>query len=246
MNRIPSWEVISNLGKSKTVKKSYFYFFLVPIVAKFLSKINSPVEVIIGEHKFTFLFELPFSWKLFFFSALCFSVGSLLYKIAAPKIIKKHKSLGDFLQEGKNFLHIINYMENLGLTDNWVKELGIDTAELKRTGGESIAKQEENKNTQKQLLLYNLVYRNLRDYNFSLSARLQAGKVLRPNEMRLVSNEDPLTIEAQYIEWSFWAVFQYANESKPLLRALTAIFYLVGLIMFMIIIFKNIITVIQM
>ncbi|OPL17254.1 MAG: hypothetical protein AVO38_05490 [delta proteobacterium ML8_D] len=57
--------------------------------------------------------SLPFTWYLFFFSALSFSVGNILFLFRCPLIVKENDSLEDFNREGKVRKHLELYASNI-------------------------------------------------------------------------------------------------------------------------------------
>lgn len=244
MKKLIDWELIATLGKNQLVRRSYIFFFFVPIAAKILSEIKSPIEILVGKYKFTFLFELPFSWKIFFFSALGFALGSLIYEIFAPKIIKENKSLGDFWTAKKNMHHIFLYMKDVGISDDWVKSIGLNPDDLKGKVNDTVyqGKSEEEKT---KLNIYITVYQNLVDYNNLLFKRLDAVKASYGESVN-ISTSHYSESESQYIEWSFWTIFNYAKTYKLWLRVLAGIFYSCGFLLILWMITKNIVTVYSM
>lgn len=106
--QIPGWKILSAYGKNKFVQRTYVFLFVIPFLINTLKtyKLTSIIEAI------------PFSWHLFFYSAVFFSAGTLLYYICAPSIIKENKSFADFLIESKNWDHISKYLEELNLPVN--------------------------------------------------------------------------------------------------------------------------------
>ena len=77
---ILDWKKISNISKMKFVKSILVWVVFVPIVAKILSSIRD-------NHLIDLDFVLPFSWVLFYFSALFFLIGNIVYNIFVPPII---------------------------------------------------------------------------------------------------------------------------------------------------------------
>jgi len=110
-----NWKLISKLGKNRFVNNSYIYLFFVPILAKLLNKINSPLLFQIGDKTHVLILELPFSWALFYFSALFFTVASIVYNYKVPTIIQENNSFGDFLNDRKGMLHLFEYCKDLSL-----------------------------------------------------------------------------------------------------------------------------------
>lgn len=104
------WSNIRGLGDNKIINRSYMYLFLVPALAKILEKVNSPLKFNIYGEEIEIVFQLPFSWQFFYFSALFFTIGAILYNLKAPNIIKENKSFGSFTVEKKNFSHLDSYL----------------------------------------------------------------------------------------------------------------------------------------
>jgi len=243
------WDGISILGKNKLVQRAYFFFFLVPILAKVLVHIKGPIELVIGEHNFKFLFELPFNWKIFFYSALCFAMASVIYELCAPKIIKENESMRDFLENRKGMMHIEAYMNDLDISDTWI--------ELKNLPPQQAIEGTEfanpTKNERKMLDVYRTVRANQISYNHLLSKRMRAAHGT-PSNIELqsyftVAETDPtnaphhLESEADYISMSFWTIFKYANMCRPNIRLAASIFYLIGFLLLLVMFANNIYTV---
>jgi len=100
-------------------------------LAKFLENVESPVKIDFFGYKAELTFELPFSWKMFFFGALAFTLASILFKVFAPTIIKENKSFADFLQAKKSFAHLFRYMSNLGINFKYIQRYNLGLADLK-------------------------------------------------------------------------------------------------------------------
>ncbi len=119
---ILNWKVISNISKMKFVKTILVWVVIVPIIAKVLSSLK--------EYQFiNFDLVLPFSWVLFYFSALFFLIGNILYNIFVPPIINENRSFSHFLQMGRGKRELISYLESEKLEDRGVySELYCDKA----------------------------------------------------------------------------------------------------------------------
>jgi hypothetical protein len=98
-NRL-DWNSLRTLGKSSIVQSSFYWLFLVPIVARMLSEVQSPIIVRIFEQSHSINLTLPFSWYCLYFSALSFAIGSLLYKIYCPPIISEFENFREYLDSG--------------------------------------------------------------------------------------------------------------------------------------------------
>lgn len=223
---IINWKVISFFGKSAVINRSYIYLFLVPALAKVLSKINSPIHFLLGNTKYQLVLELPFSWKLFFFSALFFSIGALLYNLFAPAIIKENESFGDFLNHKKNFTHVFSYRDNIGLTNQWVQKVGVKLADLNTYGDIPVHLKNFKKyrmtflNNQaiEKFEMYNYIYKASRNYNET---------------------------NISYLENAFWKLYSLANKSHPIMLFMTTVFYLIGFILISIVFIQSILLVLN-
>jgi hypothetical protein len=108
-----SWISINKLGKSKLLATSYLWLIIVPIFAKLFSSIESPLDFSKYVDGLVIELSLPFSWKLFYFSAVLISIGSLTYYVWCPKVIQEFESYGDFKQQGKDAFYLKSYADKL-------------------------------------------------------------------------------------------------------------------------------------
>ena len=108
-----NWTFISTFGKSRVVRSSYYWLFFVPLVAKLVHQINLRIPAQVLNQDILFEFNLPFSWKVFYFSSLFFAAGTLIYQAFCPKIIKDHKNAADFIRAGKGKEQLLLYAEDI-------------------------------------------------------------------------------------------------------------------------------------
>jgi hypothetical protein len=97
---IVKWSSLRDFGNSKIVKSNYFWIFAIPFLAKNLESLSLLLGVNI---------EITFSIERLFYAALCFALGTFLYQLSCPQVIKDHKSYSDFLSDGKSGQHIADY-----------------------------------------------------------------------------------------------------------------------------------------
>lgn len=110
-----SWHDLSVLGQSKLVKSSYIWMILIPVIANLAKHISTEAKLIIFNHEFFINFSLPFSWKALYFAALSFALGSLVYQMFCPKIIKKYKDYSEFSNSGQRWEYLKNVYPNKNL-----------------------------------------------------------------------------------------------------------------------------------
>lgn len=108
IHNVPTWTVLSALGKSRIFKSSYFWIVLVPLVAKLFSGIENIIDFEIFGASISINLALPFSWQMFYFSALFIGAASLIYSMFCPEIILKYDKFSDFTDEGKGRKQIIS------------------------------------------------------------------------------------------------------------------------------------------
>lgn len=100
----------------------YIWVFIVPIAAKILSMTSDMATITIFEYTFDVNLALPFSWKMFYFSALFFALATLIYQIRCPRLVKEYPTYSDFDVEGKPEWHLRPYAEDIGLSFDQYKE----------------------------------------------------------------------------------------------------------------------------
>ena len=93
----------------------YVWLFIVPVIAKGLSKVEDIAKVNIFEYSFELKLGLPFSWKVFYFSALTFAAANLLFLWKCYSLIKDHSSFSEFKEAGKGQKQLDGYAEEASL-----------------------------------------------------------------------------------------------------------------------------------
>lgn len=125
--QVPTWSELSGLGKNHLVTRTYLFLPLVPFIVSVLSRIDIATEA--SGVKFHLLQAVPFSWKVFFWCAFSFTVGSVIFQLFAPKIIRENRTWYDFENAGKTWGHLMNYLLELGIDyEKWTKVI-IDVSE---------------------------------------------------------------------------------------------------------------------
>jgi len=101
INYLFRWSQLKVLQKNKIVKTSYIWLLVVPFITKLFSKTSDNI--------YELDLILPFSWKVFFISALFFTLANLLFSIFAPRIVKEYQDYGDFKLQGKTYNELTDY-----------------------------------------------------------------------------------------------------------------------------------------
>jgi len=107
------WRNINRLGKNRLLGTSYFWLVVVPILAKLLSIIENPLDFTHFVPGLKIDLNLPFSWQLFYFSAVMISIAGAIYHLCCPKIIKYFNDFSDYQKEGRGSPYLISYSERL-------------------------------------------------------------------------------------------------------------------------------------
>lgn len=217
-----NWSNISILGNNKIVIKSYIYLIIVPILAKMLSSLKSPfVAQITGGYNITIPLELPFNWVLFYFAAIFFTIGTVVYALFGPTIFKEDKSFGDFEIKRKTAFHLKSYLNDVGITDNFIQtktEINID--EIK----------------QKNLTNFTpgLIISALSEW-YSKKLNLKIHK-----ELTLYYDYWRTQAEIQYpMQNLFWEIYQYSKYHNYIALIISFISYVIGLTLIAIIFIQS-------
>ena len=143
LNQLISWSALNKIQNIWAVKSMYVWLFVVPIIAKLLSKLEDVANLTIFQYSFELQLGLPFSWKIFYFSALCFAIANLIFVGRCHSIIKDHTNFNHFEGEGKTSQQLYRYGNEMGFTyddsdlvERTLKELFWDlyeTSSLRRT-----------------------------------------------------------------------------------------------------------------
>lgn len=115
-----NWLQVSDVGNSKIVKSMMIWMLVTPIFAKALSSVNS-INISFLETDNNILLNLPFSWQVFFFCALSFTIANLIYSFKCPPLIKKYKYFSDFESNDNSLYLLINYL-NDEISENIVRQ----------------------------------------------------------------------------------------------------------------------------
>jgi len=74
------------------------------LLAKLLAKFDAEHTIQILGSSFTFTLDLPFSWKVFYFSSVAIAAGTFVYTIRCPVLIKAFRGYPDYERDGKSQL----------------------------------------------------------------------------------------------------------------------------------------------
>ncbi len=209
-----TWRSIGKLGNNKLVQKSYIYLIVVPIAAKLLSRIKSPVKMNVGGFNFEFVIDLPFNWKILFFAALCFTIGSIIYSLFAPLIIRENSSFGDFKSHNKDFNHLVSYLEDMQLQTPLANTFSSGTYLTENKPGPLISYLKE----AREKVASNAIVGGARKYSV---------------EVGIIEDWiNHLNGDSAALQGSFWRIHIYANQIfRPNLAMACRILFFIGFIL---------------
>jgi hypothetical protein len=110
-----NWSQLNQIKDVKIISSMYIWIFIVPIAAKILSLTSDMATITVFDYTFDVNLGLPFSWRLFYFSALFFALATLIYQARCPKFIKDYSTFAAFDSEGKPEWHMRRYAEDINI-----------------------------------------------------------------------------------------------------------------------------------
>ena len=138
--KIPKWDDLNRLGKSRLLQSSYVWLLLVPMAAKALSAIENPLILTGISDGLRIHIALPFSWHVFYFSAVFVSIAGVIYTLFCPKLIRSFGNYAKYRSEGRGQEYLLGYSQTEmhqgnTLEDGW--DNAVLTLEVKDTKNES-------------------------------------------------------------------------------------------------------------
>jgi hypothetical protein len=118
-----TWTRLAKVQRWSVVRTMYIWLFIVPMIAKPLSKIKETIDITVFSHSFSIEFGLPFSWKVFYLCAIIFATANIIFVGRCYTLIKDHKDFSHFLEAGKERRQLEQYAE--------LSELRIDSLPAK-------------------------------------------------------------------------------------------------------------------
>ena len=123
----------------------YVWLVIVPVFAKLFEHINETATIELFSYKFTVSLALPFTWQVFYFSALCIVVANVLYQIYCPAIIKDHANYSNFKEEGKGISQLEKYSTSTLPSDELQRIKKLAGIRIETAYGAKAAAEEEEK-----------------------------------------------------------------------------------------------------
>ncbi len=97
------WHRLRGFGSNQAVRWSFIWLIITPLAARLVRSLPDPIVIAgLSIPKF----ELPFSWMVFYFSALAFSLAGALYYSYCPSIIRNFRDYAEFRESGRTSLEL--------------------------------------------------------------------------------------------------------------------------------------------
>lgn len=90
------WNQHKKSIENSFIRSSGIWLILTPIAAKSLENIE---KIYVPWLDNAIVIALPFSWVIFFFASLSFTISTVLYNLSCPVSIKEYQSVQDFIDK---------------------------------------------------------------------------------------------------------------------------------------------------
>lgn len=224
--KLLKWSNLRSWGHSRLLRTSYLWIVAVPLSAKALAPIA-------GNHAFTVLgsrvtvhFGLPFSWQVFYFMAIAFSIGQALYTIRCPEILRDYRTFTEFR----------NAHQGIGPILRWLRWT------VTRAGGKDLNLFHGRVCGALRLLPSTSDFENVND----VYLKVCRGEAPRTSLFRTY---EELLVRYSYKDPTFSDVFDAIGRTQERFRErsllCSATFFLIGFVLFLAVMVQNLIYVVQ-
>lgn len=110
-----TWDTLKGFGSAQALKSSYVFLFVVPVVARALSRIPPHVTVPLWGKTFEIPTALPFSWVLLFACACLASIGNIMYVVACPRLVREFADFPSFTGAARSGVYLLGSVRELAL-----------------------------------------------------------------------------------------------------------------------------------
>jgi hypothetical protein len=208
---VPRWSVLSRFGKSPVLRSSYIWFFFVPIVAK-----ATEWTVPFRGSQYRLNWSLPFTWEVFYFSAVAFALASAIYDFFCPALIQDYPTYALFREHGKGDKQLVDYA-------------------LPTIAGTSTRTLSDWQVTQ---------LRSFLEYSEN-TREIWALVPDERDTMSLTRALSRIRIDEDDLSDAFWYLQSVADSNRPKLRFVCSLFYFIGFALTFVLTIENIISVLK-
>ncbi|MBB1434574.1 hypothetical protein H5201_09660 [Pseudoalteromonas sp. SG43-6] len=230
LEHAPDWKVLKKFADIKLVKFSYVWIIIVPILAKLLIKVGDVLPIKIGDVTFNINLSLPFSWQMFFFAALFFSLAQFIFNLICPEIVKDFENQREFEKDGKTVIQLSSYLKGLLLCRNNsnYKESGVFL---------NLVKKEDRINNARDIAKQYLAHLNA-DYQINIVSGVAA------NDFQKAANI-LVSLSPERRKAIFEYVYTVCKVQNPITRIIVGSLYFLGFILSAVVLLQNVISVIH-
>ena len=93
------WKKLFFIGSSRIVRSTYIWMFVLPAIAKATIQLNELLNAVNDKDWLFKHLSLPFSWQVMFYASIFFGLGTFLYDLYCPSLVKNYKSYREFEEE---------------------------------------------------------------------------------------------------------------------------------------------------
>ena len=214
----PSWQILVNLGGSNIVRSSYLWIVIIPIIAK---PLNSVEEITIEVFNENLPLSLPFSWQLFYYSALSFAIATFLYSFFCPLLIKKFSDIKEYKDKGLSKEQLINFFSS------WLRK-GTTFYDV---SGKKIPKE---------------IYINLFYSRYCIELTNDELVKFKDKEKSIDRRVRTLELKEDQETNAFWFLRSSMSNDRAIWRFIISFFYFIGFLLLVPIVIDNIAAVIEL
>ena len=249
LTKVTHWQNFKDFFQITVLKYLVTWFAIVPFFAILFYKIPTQFKIDIlhtTKIEYVFNFKLPFTWQLLWFSSLFFVIAYFLYLVKCPKFIKKYNSFADYvllmhsprwlIWESKKIfqknIDIEKFFQRI-TTKKYVQKISLENFnQVKSSYNNTHAKTNvfskcEAIVEEKQTKLY---FMHGGEF-FTMGLPI----LKEDNEV----DKDQTQIVVQEL---FWEVFGRYSSAFPIIRLIILILLIFSTILFLIVLFQNIIS----
>jgi hypothetical protein len=209
------WTTLNRLGRSGALRSSYLWLILVPIAARILEKAPDTVELSLFGSTATFTLLLPFSWKIFYLSAIFFTAASLAYSIKCPIIVREFDNYAQYQEDGRGFAFLMRNLDYIYKT-------------------RALPRDEMIKFSQQMESDFELDIENLK----ATASKYSNEKTIHKDYNQEESSKVPRTVRERLSEF-FWHVRDISDLLHGKFVIFVAGLYLIGFVLISITLFQN-------
>ncbi len=121
---VPDWDQLAAIGNHSLVRSSYIWLLVVPMGAKAMTLIENPLDFTHLVPGLMLNLELPFSWIVFYFSAVFISLGNFFFQRMCPEIVLKYPAMNIFLNDGRDMEYLKETSERWGIWAGFKTAIG--------------------------------------------------------------------------------------------------------------------------